>query len=305
MLKNYKIFLENKIYSPEFESIIPEEILEISDIFKNAGKKLYIVGGCIRDFLQGKAPHDYDLVTDALPDESKVILKDWNVSDEQGKNFGVLRIYTKDEPLGHELAVFRKDISNGRDVKGDEEKVEIGKHITIEDDVNRRDLTFNALFYDIQSKEIVDLVGGIEDLKNGIVRSVGDPSKRFEEDKLRILRIFRFTARSGGKIEEETSKAIKDDNRLRGISKVDNVSQERIVEEFYKTMEYAIDNRKPQIFIDYLNLLDEYNMFEEMFPNVEIYIPNKLPLNNINKKENWCIIWLAILLDKYDFNKKI
>jgi len=171
------------------EISIPKDVVEIAKAFHKAGKDLFVVGGVVRDFLQHKTPHDFDLVTNALPEETKKILKDWNVSDEQGANFGVLRIYTDDEPAGHEIATYRKDISKGRDNKGDDEKVEIGNHIKIEDDVLRRDLTINALFYDINNKEIVDLVGGIEDIKNNIIRTVGVPSERFGEDRLKLLKM--------------------------------------------------------------------------------------------------------------------
>ena len=108
-MKNYKNYiLEKKIQK---KMPIPKDVLLIAYEFEKAGKDLFVVGGAVRDFLQGKLPHDYDLVTNALPNESKKILKDWNVSDEQGKNFGVLRIYTKEEPAGHELATYRKDIA--------------------------------------------------------------------------------------------------------------------------------------------------------------------------------------------------
>ena len=173
------------------DMVIPEDVLEIYDLFKNYGKELYIVGGAPRDYLQGKKPKDFDLVTNAMPEESKEILEGWEKGhiseDEQGQNFAVLRIYTDLEPLGHELATYRKDIAKGRDVKGDEQKVEIGPNITIYDDVMRRDLTINAMFYDIGKKKIIDYVGGIEDLKKGIIRTVGEPYERFAEDRLGIL----------------------------------------------------------------------------------------------------------------------
>jgi len=242
---------------------IPADVLEISEMFMKAGKELFLVGGAVRDHLQGKIPHDFDLVTNALPEETKMILKDFNVSEEQGKNFGVLRIFTETEPLGHEIATFRKDISGGRDNKGDDDKVEIGKHITIEDDVLRRDLTINALFFDINKKEIVDLVGGIEDIKNGVIRTVGDPLERFNEDRLRILRVFRFTARTNGKINKETADAIRKDNRLSGISIEDDVSKERIHEEFEKVIEHA--EHDISIMQRFVDLLTEFNMWDEMF----------------------------------------
>ena len=250
---------------------LPDDIYQIKKEFDKAGKKLYVVGGAVRDFYQKVNPHDIDLVTDALPEESKKILRGkFNVSEEQGKNFGVLRIYTKSEPLGYELATFRKDISKGRDTKGDAPKVEIGKHITIEDDVKRRDLTQNALFYDIDKEEIIDLVGGIDDIDKNIISAVGEASERFLEDRLRILRTFRFASRNHSEISKNTIDAILKDKRLRNISAIDDVSQERIVEEFNKSVEWASNHNKIEALDYYLEMLEKYGMFEEMFPELDI-----------------------------------
>ena len=243
---------------------LPQDILDISDAYIKAGKEIFVVGGAVRDTLQNKEPKDFDLVTNALPNESKGILKNFNVSDEQGKNFGVLRVFTKDEPLGYEIASYRKDISLGRDTKGDDVKVEMGSHITIEDDCMRRDLTMNALFYDIKTKEIVDIVGGIEDIENGVVRAVGNAFERFIEDRLRIMRIFRFASRMNGVIDFETFNAIKSDNRLRGVSEKEDVSQERIWDEFIKAFDQSKD------FNVFLKLLTDFDMWEQVFPGVNI-----------------------------------
>lgn len=248
---------------------LPKDVLEIAKAYNDANIKLYVVGGAIRDFLKGKTPHDYDLTTNALPEESKKILKNFNVSDEQGKNFAVLRVYTNDTSEGYEIASFRKDISYGRDTKGNEQKVEIGKNITIEDDCKRRDLTINAIFYDINKKQIVDIVGGVDDLKNNIIKTVGNPSERFSEDRLRILRCFRFAARTNGVIESNTSNIIKNDNRLRNINPKEDVSQERIHEEWNKVIEHA-EKGGIQIMQKYINLLTEYNMWGQMFPKMNI-----------------------------------
>lgn len=257
-----------------FNIELPKDIILMKNEFQKNGKKLYIVGGFVRDLYLKQTPHDIDLVTDALPHESKLILKNYNVSDEQGKSFGVLRIYTDVEPLGYELATFRRDISLGRDTKGDDQKVEIGSHITIYDDVRRRDLTMNALFYDIETSEIVDLVGGISDIDNNIISAVGNASERFVEDRLRILRTFRFASRNLSTISEATSEAIKTDHRLRNISLVDDVSQERIVEEFIKSVEWAEKNNKIESLTYYLELLKDYNMFDEMFPKLDVNVDN-------------------------------
>jgi tRNA nucleotidyltransferase/poly(A) polymerase len=261
-IKKYKQFVnENKIST---EIPLPNDIIEISNAYIKAGKDIFLVGGAVRDFIQGIEPKDYDLVTNALPNESKEILKDFKVSDEQGKNFGVLRVYTKDEPEGYEIASYRRDISGGRDTKGDDQKVEMGGDVTIEDDCNRRDLTMNALFYDIKNKQIVDLVGGVEDIKKGIVRAVGDASQRFIEDRLRICRIFRFAARTGGEIDSKTAQAIKNDNRLKGVGPKDDVSQERIWDELKKSWKQAKDYNY------YLSFFTKFDMWDEVFPGANI-----------------------------------
>ena len=261
-LKKYNQFInENKIST---EIPLPNDIIEISNAYIKAGKDIFLVGGAVRDFIQGIEPKDYDLVTNALPNESKEILKDFKVSDEQGKNFGVLRVYTKDEPEGYEIASYRRDISGGRDTKGDDQKVEMGGDVTIEDDCNRRDLTMNALFYDIKNKQIVDLVGGVEDIKKGIVRAVGDASQRFIEDRLRICRIFRFAARTGGEIDSKTAQAIKNDNRLKGVGPKDDVSQERIWDELKKSWKQAKDYNY------YLSFFTKFDMWDEVFPGANI-----------------------------------
>lgn len=261
-LLKYKDFInENKI---SIEIPLPKDIIEISDEYIKSGKDIFLVGGAVRDFIMGIDPKDYDLVTNALPHESKEILKKFNVSDEQGKNFGVLRVYTKSEPLGYEIASYRRDISKGRDTKGDDEKVHMGSDVTIEDDCNRRDLSINALFYDIKRKLIVDLVGGVEDIKNGVIKAVGDANQRFIEDRLRICRVFRFAARIGGKIDLNTSMAIKNDNRLKGIGLKDDVSQERIWEEMKKAF------KQSKNYNQYLSFFTEYDMWDEIFKDSNI-----------------------------------
>ena len=261
-IKRYTQFIKETAISIEIP--IPNDIIEISNAYIKSGKDIFLVGGAVRDFIQGIEPKDYDLVTNALPNESKEILKDFNVSDEQGKNFGVLRVYTKDEPEGYEVATYRRDISKGRDTKGEDQKVQIGTDVTIKDDCMRRDLTCNALFYDIKNKKIVDLVGGISDIKNGIIRAVGDPMQRFVEDRLRICRIFRFAARTDGVIDNKTAEAIRTDNRLKNIGPKDDVSQERVFEEFKKAWKQSKD------FNYYLQFFTDFDMWNEVFPNSNV-----------------------------------
>ena len=242
VIKKYLEFLLEKRVSSEMP--LPKDIMDIAAAYDKAGKEIFLVGGAVRDFLQGKQPKDFDLVTNALTEESSAILKGFSVSEEQGKKFGVIRVYTKSEPEGYEIASYRKDISKGRDTKGDAQKVEMGEHITIEDDCRRRDLTMN-----------------------GVVRAVGNPSERFAEDRLRICRIFRFAARTGGEIDANTAKAIKADCRLRGVGDADDVSQERIWEEFKKAWSQS------KSFSDYLGMLERFDMWPQVFPGVKISDP--------------------------------
>lgn len=190
-IKSYKSFLESN--QSDFWSIIPQSIKDLNDIFKKAGKKLYLVGGSVRDFLTGDKPKDFDLATDALPDEVIKILQSYNYDfNLQGKAFGVVVAYTKDQPMGLEIATFRSDIYDGKLGKTRNPDVQF---TTIEQDVLRRDLRINGLFYDLDKKEIIDLVGGIEDIKNGVIGMIGDPDLRITEDPLRILRAIRMACR--------------------------------------------------------------------------------------------------------------
>jgi len=244
---------------------LPQDVIDFQKLFDKAGYKLYVVGGAVRDFLMGKKPHDFDMVTDTTPDNVMKVLKDYR-TDLQGVHFGVVRVFTKDEPEGYEIASYRKDISKGRDTKGTDKKVEIGRHITIKDDVKRRDLTMNALFYDIKSGEIVDVVGGRKDIENKIVRAVGNPQKRFNEDRLRILRALRFAAITHSELDPKTEKAIRKDSRLFNISDVDDVSRERIFLEFKKVKEKARKNDDPIIIKKFVDMLIEYGIMEQIFP---------------------------------------
>lgn len=258
-IKTYQSFLESK---SDMWNMIPQSIKELNNIFKKAGKKLYLVGGSVRDFLTGDKPKDFDLATDALPDEVIKILQSYNYDfNLQGKAFGVVVAYTEDQPDGIEIATFRQDISKGRNPE-----VKLG--VSIEDDVKRRDLSFNSLFYDLDKREIVDLVGGKEDLEKGITRMVGDPIERFDEDSLRILRAFRFSSRYEYPLHKDTITAIEKRKQLAnidpGTGEMKRISQERIWEEMKKAWSQAKDYNY------YLEFFTKFDMWEEVFPGSNI-----------------------------------
>lgn len=250
---------------------IPEDIRELTQIFVSNGFKLYVVGGAVRDALLGKEPKDWDVATDAQPDQILQMFqgRQGYKTLEIGKSFGIINVIS---PSGEEfeIATFRKDIGAGR-------RPDSVEFTDIATDVMRRDLTINALFYDLETGEVVDYVGGIEDLKNGVVKSVGDPVERFNEDRLRILRAIRFAARMGSQLDPETEKAIRQDNSLSGVS------PERIRDEFLKGFKSA------KSVSQFLSIISNLDLWSEVFPGL-IVSPE-----NVSEQKNE-LIFLAELL---------
>jgi tRNA nucleotidyltransferase/poly(A) polymerase len=258
----------------KFDIPIPRDIQQIKDVFKKNGFKLYVVGGAVRDALLGKTPKDYDLATDAVPDKVEdMMAKAGFRTLPTGKAFGVINVFTD---IGeYEIATFREDLSGGR-------RPDAVSFTDIEGDVKRRDLTINALFYDIDTGEIVDLVGGVEDLKNGIVRTVGSPEDRFGEDRLRILRAIRFAGRFGNQLDPATDAALMKDASLEGIS------GERIRDEFLKGIASAKSVKS------FLKMIDKYNLFDWIFSGLKV--------DKHFVEDNDPIIVIASLLKHNDLN---
>jgi tRNA nucleotidyltransferase/poly(A) polymerase len=234
----------------KFNLAIPTDIQEIKNVFKQNGFKLYVVGGAVRDALLGKEPKDFDLATDAVPDKVEDMMKEAGLRTlPTGKAFGVINVFT--DQGEYEIATFRRDLTGGR-------RPDAVSFTNIEGDVSRRDLTINALFYDIDTGEIVDLVGGVEDLKNGIVRTVGSAQDRFGEDRLRILRAIRFAGRFGSELDPQTDAALQQDSSLEGIS------GERIRDEFIKGIQSAKSQKS------FFKMLDKYNLFDWIFKGLDV-----------------------------------
>jgi poly(A) polymerase len=216
------------------------------DLIRNGFEALF-AGGCVRDLLLGREPEDYDVATNATPDEVMALFPD---SVAVGAQFGVILIPRNG--LKVEVATFRSDVgySDGRHPDA------VIYARTAEEDVQRRDFTINGLLMRHDSNQVLDFVHGRADLQSGIIRAIGNPARRFEEDTLRMLRAVRFAARFGFEIEPETFRAIR--KYAAGIARV---SAERIRDELTKLLvEGAAGNG--------FRLLDQTWLLQRVLPEV-------------------------------------
>lgn len=179
---------------------LPCEVKLILSRLKEAGYQAYLVGGCVRDYFMGNSPHDFDITTDALPSETIALFSGLRV-EETGLQHGTVTVIIDHLPL--EITTFRTEgpYSDHRHP----DRVEFTR--SVEEDLARRDFTMNAIAYSKEGRA-VDPFGGRADIEKGLIRCVGEPTLRFREDALRILRALRFAARLGFEIEEKTKAAL-------------------------------------------------------------------------------------------------
>jgi poly(A) polymerase len=219
----------------------------VCDTLRKEGQKAFLVGGCVRDLLLQREPTDYDVATDARPER---VLQLFPGSLAVGARFGVALVVEKDAKV--EVATFRRDVgySDGRHPD------EVVYTSSAKQDVRRRDFTINGLLMRHNTGEVLDYVGGQEDLRAELIRAIGDAERRFSEDKLRMLRAVRFAARFGYSIEPKTFAAIQ-----LHASEIDSVSAERIREELSKLLTEGAARRG-------FELLDETGLLAQVLPEI-------------------------------------
>ncbi len=243
--------------------ILPKEIQETLKKLESAGFEAFVVGGCVRDLLLGKKPKDWDITTSALPEEIQKIFPDSFYENKFGtvgvhpvksaeggvaeQQFDRVKTESEDESLKViEITTFRTE-SKYSDKRHPDEVKFASK---IDEDLKRRDFTVNAIAAKVKSQkskakttnqnskleeiEIIDLFGGQEDLKNKLIRAVGEPEERFEEDALRLMRAVRLAVELDFEIEEKTFKAIKEKAEL-----IKMIAEERIREELLKIIQHT------------------------------------------------------------------
>src|ERR1700733_13529644 len=231
--------------------------ISIIRTLRDNGHKAYLVGGCVRDILLGHDPADYDVATAAIPDEIMRIFPD---AYGVGAQFGVVLVPAGDvasnvsTPKGNavEVATFRSDIGYSDGRHPDEVRFSRDPR----EDVGRRDFTINGMLLDPATGEVLDFVGGQDDLAAGIIRTIGHPEKRFAEDKLRMMRAVRFAARFEYRVDAATFEAIQ-----RLAHQIDVVSRERVRDELTRMLTEGHARRA-------FRMLDESGLLREVLPEI-------------------------------------
>ena len=250
ILNNAGLLQETEI---KFTMEFPKEIHIIHDAFKKAHQTIFLVGGCCRDALLGVKPKDYDIVTATHPSDVIKILNDAGIHNiPTGESFGVITAVINGESF--EIATMRSESYEG----GDGRRPTSVEFSDMKTDSNRRDISVNALYYSIDEHKIIDLVGGLEDIKNKRIRAVGNVTDRLEEDKLRVCRLIRFSNRFGSELDSETKKAILHFKDLPGVS------NERVRDEFLKGLKSAIKPEK------YLEDYKDFGLLPRVFQGVSL-----------------------------------
>jgi len=212
--------------------LIDEDALKVLYRLRRFGFTSYLVGGGVRDILLGKRPKDFDIATNARPSEVRKLFRN---SRTIGRRFRLVQVFFRGGKI-MEVATFRRQSEFRREeeaaVETDDDPTRAqNTYGTPAEDAFRRDLTINGLFYNVDDFTVVDYVGGLEDLKNGIVRSIGNPRERFHEDPVRMIRVIRHAARTGFNIDPETYEAV-----VELQQEINSCPQARVRDEFLRDL---------------------------------------------------------------------
>lgn len=235
---------------------ISEHALKVLYRLKNAGYQAYLVGGGVRDLLLGREPKDFDVATNALPEQVKEVFRNCRLI---GRRFRLAHVHFGEEVV--EVATFRG--TGGEDETEGDRRIENGRILrdnvygNLEEDAWRRDFTVNALYYNIDDFSVADYVGGMEDLKAGVLRLIGDPMQRYREDPVRMLRAIRFAGKLGFRLHPESEAPLFELGPL-----LAEIAPARLFDEALKLF---LGGNALQTF----ELLRHYRLFGYLFPDTE------------------------------------
>jgi len=248
-----------RVYSRSEHNIsrsqMSENAVKVLYRLKKSGYEAYLVGGCVRDLLLGYEPKDFDVATDASPEQVKKVFRNCRII---GRRFRLAHVFFGREII--EVATFRSsDVADNKEQKVHEDGRLLRDNVfgSIEDDVWRRDFTVNALYYNIRDFSIIDYTGGMEDHTAGVLKLIGDPATRYREDPVRMLRAVRFAVKLGFSLDESTEKPIFElAPLLKGIPAA------RLYDE---TLKMFLSGTGVQAF----EMLRHYGLFETLFPQAD------------------------------------
>ena len=248
--------------------MIDEEALKVLYRLHRHGFIAYLVGGSVRDLLLGRIPKDFDVATNAHPHEINALFKNSRII---GRRFRLVQVFFKGGKIV-EVSTFRS--------RSEFEEIETEDGNTIrtdnfglpEEDALRRDITINGLFYNIADFSIIDYVGGITDLQQQIIQTIGDPDERFQQDPVRMIRVIRHAARTGFSIEDQTYQAI-----IRHRKEIQKCSPSRVRDEFLRDLKEGV--AQPS-----LSLMLQTGLLFSLFPDFLRVFGDRNPLKNRDKQ---------------------
>ena len=246
---------------PISRKMIDEEALKVLYRLHRHGFISYLVGGSVRDLLLGKVPKDFDVATNAHPQEIKTLFKN---SRTIGRRFRLVQVFFKGGTV-IEVSTFRTH-SEFEEMKADERDTTTDRFGTPEEDALRRDITINGLFYNISDFSIIDYVGGIADIKRRVIRTIGNPDERFQQDPARMIRVIRHAARTGFFVEGQTYEAI-----FRNREEIRKCSPSRIRDEFLRELKEGVAEAS-------LKLMLQTGLFLSLFPDLQRAFGDRNPL---------------------------
>lgn len=249
--------IDTNVTAPRIERIIArvpinKHALTVINRLTTAGFEAYLVGGCVRDMLLGREPKDFDVVTDAYPEQVKSVFNNCRLI---GRRFRLAHVWFGREII--EVATFRARHSGAGEWADVENRPRDNDYGTQEEDAWRRDFTVNALYYDVNQEAVIDYVGGLEDLDAGLLRLIGDPETRYREDPVRMLRVVRFAAKLGLRIHPDSEAPLFKLGEL-----LEYIPPARLFEETLKLFMGGCA-------LDTFEMLRHYGLFAYLFPYTE------------------------------------
>ena len=253
---------------PISRRMIDEEALKVLYRLHRHGFLAYLVGGSVRDLLLGKTPKDFDVVTNAHPHEISLLFKNSRII---GRRFRLVQVFFKGRKI-IEVSTFRSH-SEFEEIETEEgEIIRTDSFGTPVEDAFRRDITINGLFYNIADFSIIDYVGGMADLEHQVIRTIGDPNEKFQQDPVRMIRVIRHAARTGFPIEDSTYQAI-----MRHRGEIRKCSSSRVRDEFMRDLKEGVAQSS-------LNLMLRTELLLSLFPDLDRVFGDRNPFKNEDKQ---------------------